>query len=386
MWSGTKPRLAAAVHERGRRLMETGHWDQALACFDEALKLVPACAEMHQLRATLLAQLGRHEEAEKDRLRAAALAQESAAADCRSAIGGFQVPPQEPDISLTEARWLGFGAFLIDLIFGYGPAYAGFWLALFELNPDAQEFAVIVDKGSELLAAVVGYLIVARFLLTLWRSWRYMPPGVGLVEDRPRDNRGDRVWFWLLELEGFVIRLIGRPLEAALALGLFVLGWHALESLGPESDPGSILVVFSTWTLALFIGPWVLGFRQVWEGNGQTLGRSLFGIQLQDRAGQPAGFLRLLLRDGVCRPLTCLGAYAAFGLVLMVEVWLVLPLVVLSGGKLSLLLRPFALLWRAVAGGECAVTLHDLLAGTRVRLGRRGSPTRVSHARGWDRA
>jgi hypothetical protein len=283
------------------------------------------------------------------------------------AVDGFQTSPLEADVSIAEARWLGVGAFLIDLLFGYGPTCAGFWLALFEFNPDAQEFAVIVDRGSELLAAMVGYLIVARFLLTLWRRWRAMRAGVGLVEDRPSDNGGDRVWSWLLELEGLVIRLVGRPLEAAVALGLFVLGWHVLDTLGPQSDAGSVLVVFSTWTLALFIGPWVLGFRQAWEGNGQTLGRSLFGLQVHDRAGRPAGFVRLLLRDGVCRPLTWLGAYAAFGLVLMAEFWLVLPIVVLAGGKMRLLLRPFAILWHAVAGGEDGVTLHDLLAGTRVQ-------------------
>jgi hypothetical protein len=173
--------------------------------------------------------------------------------------GGFQASPLEAEVSIAEARWLGVGAFLIDLLFGYGPAYVGFWLALFALNPDAQEFAVLVDRGSELLAAVVGYLIVARFLLTLWRRWRVRRPVGGLVDGRPCDHRGDRVWSWVLELEGLVTRLLGRPLEAALALGLFVLGWHALETLGPESDSGSILVVFSTWTLALFIGPWVLG-------------------------------------------------------------------------------------------------------------------------------
>jgi hypothetical protein len=294
--------------------------------------------------------------------------------------------PLEADVSIAEARWLGVGAFLIDLLFGYGPAYAGFWLALFALTPEAPAFAVLVDRGSALLAAVVGYLIVARFLLTLWRGWRFRRAGVGLVEDRPPNNRGDRVWFWVLELEGFVIRLIGRPLEAALALGLFVLGWHALATLGPEPDSGRVLVVFSTWTVALFLGPWVLGFRQVWEGHGQTLGRSLFGLQLQDRDGRPAGFLRLLLRDGVLRPLTWLGAYAAFGLVLMLECWLVLPIVVLAGGKLRLLMRPIMVLWHAVAGGEDGVTLHDLLAGTRVHPGRHGAPTLVTHARGGDRA
>src|SRR5919109_430172 len=197
--------------------------------------------------------------------------------------------PLAADVSIAAAKWLGVGAFLIDVLFGYGPTCAGFWLAMFALNADAQEFAVIVDRGSELLAAVVGYLIVTR--------------------------------------------LLGRPLEVALALGLFVLGWHALETLGPEPDSGSVLVVSSIWTLGLFIGPWVLGFRQVWEGNGQTLGRSLFGLQVDDRDGRPAGFLRLLLRDGVLRPLTWLGAYAAFGLVLMLAFWLVLPVVVLLGGK-----------------------------------------------------
>jgi hypothetical protein len=276
-------------------------------------------------------------------------------------------PPLEANVSPGEAKWLGVGAFLVDLLFGYGPAYAGFWLALFELSPDAQEFAIIVERGSALLAAVVGYLIVARFLLTLWRRWRFRRVGVGLVEDRPRDHGGDRLWFWLLELEGLVIRLVGRPLEAALALGLFVLGWHALESLGPEPDAGRVLVVFSTWTLALFIGPWVLGFRQVWEGHGQTLGRSLFGLQVQDRDSRPAGFFRLLLRDGVCRPLTWLGASAAFGLVLMAECWLALPVIVLSGAKLRRLVRPFALLWHAVVGRADGVPLHDLLASTRVR-------------------
>jgi uncharacterized RDD family membrane protein YckC len=284
------------------------------------------------------------------------------------AVGGFQALPPEAEVAIAEAKWLRVGAFLIDLLFGYGPAYVGFWLALFALNPDAEEFAVIVDRGTALLAAVIGYLVVARFLLTLWRRWRLRSAGVGLVDGRSRDHRGaDRVWSWLLELEGLVTRLLGRPLEAALALGLLVLGWHALATLEPESDAGGILVVFSIWTVALFIGPWVLGFRQVWEGHGQTLGRSLFGLQVQDRDGRPAGFLRLLLRDGVVRPLSWLGAYAAFGLVLMLGFWLVLPLVVLSGGRLRLLVHPFAILWHAVAGGEDGVTLHDLLVGTRVR-------------------
>jgi hypothetical protein len=156
----------------------------------------------------------------------------------------------------------------------------------------------------------------------------------------------------------------------------------ALETLGLKSDARSILVVFSTWTLALCIGPWVLGFRRVWEGNGQTLGRSLFGLQIQDRDGQPAGFLRLLLRDGVLRPLTWLGTYAAFGFVLMLACWLVLPNVILTGGKLRRLSRPFAVLWLAVAGGEDGVTLHDFLAGTRVRPGRHDSATPSVHARG----
>jgi uncharacterized RDD family membrane protein YckC len=302
------------------------------------------------------------------------------------AVGGCQAS-REAEASIAEARWLSVGAFLIDVLFGYGPAYMGFWLALCAVNPDAQEFAVIVARGSALLAAVVGYLIVARFLLTLWRRWRFRRAVSGLVDGRPHDRgAAERVWSWVLELEGLVTRLLGRPLEAALALGLFVLVWHALESLGPEPDAGHVLVVFSTWTVALFLGPWVLGFRQVWEGNGQTLGRSLFGLQVQDCDGRPAGFLRLLLRDGVCRPLTWLGAYAAFGLVLMVECWLVLPIIVLFSGKLRLLLRPFAILWHAIAGGEDGVTLHDLLAGTRIRPGRHGSPTLAPHACGRDRA
>jgi uncharacterized RDD family membrane protein YckC len=295
-------------------------------------------------------------------------------------------PPLEAEVSIAEAKWLGVGAFVIDLVFGYGPAYAGFWLALLTLNPDAREFAVIVDPGSALLAAMVGYLMVARFLLTLWRHWRVRHAGVGLVDDHPRDHSGDRVWSWVWEFEGLVTRILGRPLEAALALGLFVLGWHALEILRPESDSGSILVVFSTWTVALFIGPWVLGFRQVWEGNGQTLGRLLFGLQVQDRDGQPAGFLQLLLRDGVLRPLTWLGAYAAFGLILMVEFWLFLPVIVLLGGEKRRLLYPFAVLWHAVAGGVDGVTLHDRLAGTRVHPDRHDAPTLAAHARGDDRA
>jgi uncharacterized RDD family membrane protein YckC len=301
-------------------------------------------------------------------------------------VDGVQASRLEAEVSIAQAKWLGVGALLIDLLFGYGPTYAGFWLALFARNPDAEEFAVLVACGSEWLVAVVGYLIVARLLLTLWRRWRFRHAGMGLVEDHSRDHRGDRVWSWVLEFEGLVTRILGRPLEAALALGLFVLGWHALETLGPESDSGSILVVFSTWMLALFIGPWVLGFRQVWEGNGQTLGRSLFGLRVQDRDGQPAGFLRLLLRDGVLRPLTWLGAYAAFGLVLMVECWLVLPIVLLSSGKLRRLMYLFAVLWHAVAGGEDGVTLHDLLAGTRVQAGRHDAPTLAMHARGRDRA
>jgi uncharacterized RDD family membrane protein YckC len=291
--------------------------------------------------------------------------------------------PLAANVSIAEARWLSVGATLIDLVFGYGPAYAGFWLALFALSPDAQQFTMLVDRGSERLAAVVGYLIVARFLLTLWRRWRFRRTGVGLVEDRPREHGGaDWVWSWVLELEGLVTQLLGRPLEAALALGLFVLGWRALATLGSEPDSGHVLVVFSTWSVALFIGPWVLGFRQVWEGNGQTLGRSLFGLQVHARDGRPAGFLRLLLRDGVLRPLTWLGAYAAFGLVLMVEFWLFLPIVVLSGGHLRCLQRPFAILWHAVAGGEDGVTLHDLLAGTQVRRRRHEARTLAPHARG----
>jgi hypothetical protein len=298
----------------------------------------------------------------------------STSAEVSTTASRLTVPPGRPtaaplqaDVSVAEARWLGVGAFVIDLLFGYGPAYAGFWLAVFAVSPHAAEFAGLVDRGSALLAAVVGYLLVARVLLTLWQRWRVRHAGGGLVDGRPRDHRGDRVWFWVLELEGLVVRLLGRPLEAALALGLFVLGWHAIEALGPQSDAGSILAVFSTWMLALFIGPWVLGFRQVWEGHGQTLGRALFGLQVQDQAGQPAGFLRLLLRDGALRPLTWLGVYMVCGLVLMVECWLFLPVVVLSGGNLRLLIYPFTVLWHAVAGGADGVTLHDLLAGTRVR-------------------
>jgi len=300
--------------------------------------------------------------------------------------GRMTAPPLEADVSIAEARWLGVGAFVIDLLFGYGPAYAGFWLAVFALNPDAAEFAWLVDRGTEWLAAVVGYLIVARVLLTRWQRWRVRYAGVGLVDDRPRDHGGERVWFWVLALEGVVVRLLGRSLEAALALGLFVLGWHALEALGPQSDAGSLLVIFSTWMLALFIGPWALGFRQVWEGHEQTLGRALFGLQVHDRDSTPAGFLRLLLRDSVLRPLTWLGVYMACGLVLMVECWLFLPVTVLSGGKLRRLLYPFVVLWHAIAGGADGVTLHDLLAGTRVQAGRPDAPTVALHARGHDRA
>jgi hypothetical protein len=59
--------------------------------------------------------------------------------------GRTTAPPLTADVSIAEAKWLGVGAFLIDLLFGYGPAYAGFWLAVFAVNPDAQEFAPIVD-------------------------------------------------------------------------------------------------------------------------------------------------------------------------------------------------------------------------------------------------
>lgn len=303
--------------------------------------------------------------------------------DCASASNDGTAA--DADASIAEARWLGVGAFVIDLVFGYGPAYIAFWLAVLAGNPDAEEFTVIVDRGSVWLAAVVGYLIVARVLLTLWRRWCIRSIGISLVDNRPREQGHDRVWSWVLECEGLVSRIFGRPLEAALALGLFVLGWHALETLGPESDSGSILVVFSTWTVALFLGPGVLGFRQVWDGNGQTLGRSLFGLQVQDRDGRPAGFLRLLLRDGVCRPLTWLGASMAVGIVLMAECWLVLPVVILIGGKLGLLRRPFTVLWHVVAGGVDGVTLHDRLAGARVRPGQHGSATWAVHAHGGDR-
>jgi hypothetical protein len=54
---------------------------------------------------------------------------------------GFQASQLKADLSIAEARWPRVGACLIDVLFGYGPAYAGFWLALFALNPDAQEFA-----------------------------------------------------------------------------------------------------------------------------------------------------------------------------------------------------------------------------------------------------
>jgi hypothetical protein len=53
----------------------------------------------------------------------------------------------------------------------------------------------------------------------------------------------------------------------------------------------------------------------------------------------------------VLRPLTWVGAYAAFGLILMAEFWLFLPVIVLLGGEKRLLLYPFAVLWHAVAGG-----------------------------------
>jgi hypothetical protein len=83
--------------------------------------------------------------------------------DCASASHDGMAADVE--VSIAEARWLGLGAFLIDLVFGYGPSYVGFWLALLACNPDAQDFTVLVDPGSALLAAVVGYLMVARFLL-----------------------------------------------------------------------------------------------------------------------------------------------------------------------------------------------------------------------------
>lgn len=54
---------------------------------------------------------------------------------------GFQASQLKADLSIAEARWPGVGACLIDVLFGCGPACAGFWLALFALNPDAQEFA-----------------------------------------------------------------------------------------------------------------------------------------------------------------------------------------------------------------------------------------------------
>jgi uncharacterized RDD family membrane protein YckC len=302
------------------------------------------------------------------------------------AVGGSQASRREPEVSIAEARWLGVAAWLIDLLLGYGPSYVGFWLALLAGNPDAEEFPGLVDWGSAWLAAVVGYLIVARVLLTLWRRWRLRSVGITLVNDRPREHGHDRLWSWVLACEGLVTRILGRPLEAALALGLFVLGWHALETLGPEPDARCVFVVFSTWTVALFLGPWVLGFRQIWEGHGRTLGRSLFGLQVQDRDGRPAGFLQLLLRDAVLRPLTWLGGYMACGLVLMVECWLFVPVIVLSEGKLRLLLQPFAVLWHAVAGGADGLTLHDLLAGTRVRVGSHDPPTLAPHTREGGRA
>jgi hypothetical protein len=136
----------------------------------------------------------------------------SVSSDVRSPLSWLTVhsrrttaPPLQADVFIAEARWLGMVASLIDLLFGYGPAYMGFGLALLACNPDAQEFAVIVDRGAALLATVVGYLIMARFLLTLWRPWRAMSTRVSLVKDHPHERgEADRLWSWGFEFEGLM--------------------------------------------------------------------------------------------------------------------------------------------------------------------------------------
>ena len=74
------------------------------------------------------------------------------------------------------------------------------------------------------------------------------------------------MWAWVLEVVGLVSRVLGRPLEAVLALLVFVLIKQAGNGLLPDSA-GFWLATY-TLSLAFYVGPWLLGFWEVWEGNG----------------------------------------------------------------------------------------------------------------------
>ncbi|MBI2304462.1 MAG: RDD family protein [Chloroflexi bacterium] len=259
---------------------------------------------------------------------------------------------------------LGGAAFLTDVIFGYGPIYAGFLFALL-IYDEVLKNELVVEHATELLGTVVTYLFVVRLLIDIWIRWRSPRP---VQEKLPEPDTSDRPWTRLLDLIGIAARLIGRPLEAALAFGLFaVIQWARLNT--SEGSTEFWLAYSVTW-VAFYLGPWTVGFLQVWEGNGQTLGRALFGLQLQDNSGMPAGFVSLLLRDGLLRPFIWICAYSVFALLLVIEfylLWIVVPLILVLKGNMRLLLYPFKIIWLALVGGDDSVTLYDLLLGIRIK-------------------
>ena len=86
------------------------------------------------------------------------------------------------------------------------------------------------------------------------------------------------------------IRLAAGLLDTALLVKLLVVGWIV-------------------WTIAL-------------RGTGQTPGRRLLGLHARRPDGSPAGARRLLLRDGLVRPLVALPALLSIvGLVPLALAW-----------------------------------------------------------------
>ena len=204
--AGNRP-TAQDANEQGLWLLRDGFLEQALACFYYALTLDPDYAATYRNRAAVLDKLGRHREASIDMQRASELearppiaadppiypdsvlsdlTQRSApiapiprppqveprpaTPDATSAIptaGPAQQPTAVPRASGTSAAWSRAGAFLVDMVFGYGPVYAGFVLALFAYDEDLKrEF--VAERATELLGVVAAYLVVARLILVLW--------------------------------------------------------------------------------------------------------------------------------------------------------------------------------------------------------------------------
>src|SRR3972149_5479797 len=94
----TKRALAEDANEQGLQRMREGRWEQALVCFDFALKVAPGYVGAYLNRAAALEQLYRYREALSDRQEAAALARMSPGSQKPSdgTAAGLWLPERSP--------------------------------------------------------------------------------------------------------------------------------------------------------------------------------------------------------------------------------------------------------------------------------------------------